>query len=88
MSDAQIEVRLTPRSGRDELVGFDGRTLRARVSAPPVDGRANRALCRLIAKRAGVPQSRVSVVRGDRARVKLVRVEGVGAAELRAALAR
>jgi uncharacterized protein len=54
-----------------------------RVNAPPVDGRANDALCRLIAARAGVAASRVSVVRGAKARDKVVRVEGVDAAALR-----
>jgi uncharacterized protein (TIGR00251 family) len=61
--------------------------LRARVSAPPVDGRANKALCRLIAKRVGVAPSRVSVVRGQKSRDKVVRVEGVDAAALEKALA-
>lgn len=51
--------------------------LQARVTAPPVDGKANRALCKLIAKRLGVAPSRVSVVRGEKSRDKLVRIEGV-----------
>ena len=62
--------------------------LLARISAPPVDGRANDALCRLIAKAAGVAPSRVAVVRGERSRDKVVRVEGVDADALRAALGR
>lgn len=57
-----------------------------RVTAPPVDGRANEALCRLIAARAGVAPSRVGLVRGAKAREKVVRVEGVDAAALRARL--
>jgi uncharacterized protein YggU (UPF0235/DUF167 family) len=57
-----------------------------RVTAPPVDGKANDALCRLIAKAAGVAPSRVSVIRGHTARDKVVRVEGVGIETLRAAL--
>jgi uncharacterized protein YggU (UPF0235/DUF167 family) len=57
-----------------------------RVSAPPVDGRANAALCALVAERAGVPPSRVSVVRGLASRDKVVRVEGVEPAALRSAL--
>jgi len=57
-----------------------------RVSAPPVDGKANAALCALVAERAGVPRSRVQVVRGAAARDKLVRVEGIDDAALREAL--
>jgi uncharacterized protein YggU (UPF0235/DUF167 family) len=57
-----------------------------RVTEPPVDGRANEALVRLIAKRARVAKSRVTIVRGARSRDKLVRVDGVDEAELRRAL--
>lgn len=57
-----------------------------RVTAPPVDGRANDALCRLVAKAAGVAPSRVRVIRGHSARDKVLEVEGVEARELRAAL--
>lgn len=77
MVAAQIGVRLRPRGHRDELLGLVDGVLQARVSAPPVDGKANKALCRLIAKRAGVAPSRVSVVRGAKSREKLIRVEGI-----------
>ena len=57
-----------------------------RVTAPPVDGKANAALCALVAERAGVPRSHVRVVRGMTSREKVVRVEGVEPAVLRMAL--
>lgn len=84
---AQVSVRLQPRASRNELTGFRDGVLVARVTAPPVDGRANAALCRLIARAAGVPPSRVCVVRGETGRSKVVRVEGIDEAALRAALA-
>lgn len=59
-----------------------------RVTAPPVDGKANAALCALVADRVGVPPSRVSVVRGLTSRDKVVRVEGTDAEAVRAALLR
>jgi uncharacterized protein YggU (UPF0235/DUF167 family) len=86
MPDTRIMVRLRARSRSDELLGIRDGVLHARVSAPPVDGRANRALCRLIADRAGVAPSKVSVLRGQRSRDKLIRVEGVQPAALHAAL--
>jgi uncharacterized protein YggU (UPF0235/DUF167 family) len=58
------------------------------VTAPPVDGRANDALRRLIADRAGVAPSRVTVVRGEKSREKVVRVEGLDEAVLHERLAR
>jgi uncharacterized protein len=83
---ADLSVRLQPRARRDEIVGERGGAVVIRVTAPPVDGKANDALCRLVAKAAGVPPSRVSVVRGRSARDKVVRVEGVEIDALRAAL--
>jgi uncharacterized protein len=86
VDDALVRVRLRPRGRGDELIGFEGGVLQARVSAPPVDGRANRALCKLIARRAGVAPSRVGVVRGEKSRDKLIRVEGIDREALLAAL--
>ena len=57
-----------------------------RVTAPPVDGKANEALCRFIAKKAGVAPSRVSVAKGHTARDKTLEVDGVDTAALRTAL--
>jgi hypothetical protein len=60
--------------------------LLAKVTAAPVDGKANKALCKLIAKRVGVAPSRVGVVRGEKSREKVVRVTGMTQAEVDAAL--
>jgi hypothetical protein len=88
MADGQIQVRLRPRGSRDELIGMRGGVLQAKVTAPPLDGKANRALCKMIAKQLGVAPSRVSVVRGEKSRDKLLRVEGVDPAALQEALGR
>jgi uncharacterized protein (TIGR00251 family) len=80
---AQVHVRLTPRAAREQIAPGDGGTYVVRVTAPPVDGRANDALRRLIARRAGVAPSRVSLVRGEKSREKVVRVEGIDEATLR-----
>jgi uncharacterized protein len=74
---AELAVRLQPRARRDEIVGKRNGVLVVRVTAPPVDGRANAALCRLIAKAVGVAPSRVEIVRGHGSRDKVVRVADV-----------
>jgi len=86
VAEARVSVRLRPRGGGDALLGLVDGVLQARVSAPPVDGKANRALCKLIAKRVGVAPSRVRIARGEKSRDKLVAVEGVEEAKLLAAL--
>ena len=77
----RISVRLTPKGGRDAIEGWwvasDGaRHLKARVAAPPEDGKANRALAELIADALGVAKSKVAIVAGTTSRVKMVEVEG------------
>ena len=84
--DAEIRIRLTPRAAREEIAPGPGDTYAARVTAPPVDGRANEALRRLVARRAGVAPSRVTLVRGEKARDKVMRVEGLDPQALRARL--
>jgi uncharacterized protein len=86
MASAQVSVRVQARAGRDEIVGVRAGVVVARVSAPPVDGRANRALCRLIARRVGVAASQVTIVRGERSREKLLRVDGIDSGSLQALL--
>jgi uncharacterized protein (TIGR00251 family) len=82
----QIKVRLQPRAKHDEIVGERGGALIVRVTAPPLESKANNALCALIARRLRVGRTRVEIVRGSSSRDKLVRVEGVTTAELRRAL--
>jgi hypothetical protein len=86
MPAAEVRIRLQPRARRDEVVGERAGAIVVRVTAPPVDGRANAALCALVARAAGVSRSRVSLVRGQTSRDKLVRVDGVAEEALRAAL--
>lgn len=88
-----LAVRLTPRGGADRLEGWGrddaGRVfLKARVRAAPVEGEANAALEALLAKALGVPRSRVSVTKGTTQRLKTVRIEGIDAVALEAALGR
>lgn len=80
-----LQVRLTPRGGRDALEGLselaDGRTvLKARVRAVPEDGAANRALIALLAKALGLPKSDVRVSSGHTARLKELEIAGNGTA--------
>lgn len=83
---ALLEVWVQPRASRDGVAGFHGERLKVRVAAPPVDGEANEALTRFLAKALGVPRSAVTIVRGHTGRHKSVRVTGLTPEEVRARL--
>lgn len=74
---AELRVRVTPRAGRNEIAGERDGVLLVRVTVAPEGGKANTAVCRLIAKALRVAPSRVSVVRGAGSRQKLLRIQGV-----------
>lgn len=77
----RLSVRLTPNGGRDAIDGVETGSedecyLKARVSVAPEKGKANKALIALIAKSIGIPKSALSLVSGDTARKKILRIEG------------
>ena len=74
-----LHVHLTPRSARDEVLGLEGGVLRARVTAPPVEGRANEALLDFLARQLAVPRASLSIVAGAASRHKIVHVAGMSA---------
>ena len=81
-----LRVRVQPRASRDEAAGELGGAIKLRITAPPVDGKANEAIRRLIARLVGVSQSEVEIVSGQSSRDKLIRIHNVSAEQVRARL--
>ena len=77
-------VRVQPRASRDEIAGEWQDGLKIRLTAPPVDDRANDALRRFLAASLKVPLSAVRIAAGERSRTKRVEVRGVAAEAVRA----
>ena len=77
-----VELAVTPRAAADRVGPYRDGLLRVRVTRPPADGEANRAVLRLVSRALGVPVSRIALAAGERARRKRVTVEGIDAAEL------
>ena len=75
-------MRVQPGASKDEVVGFQDGVLRVKVAAPPVRGRANAALLALLAELLGVSKSRLSIVRGEASRTKVIAIEGLGQEEM------
>lgn len=76
-------VRVQPRASRDEIVGEYQDGLKIRLTAPPVDDRANEALRKLLAARLNVPLSAVRIASGERGRTKRVEIRGATASMIR-----
>jgi len=70
-------VQVRPRASRDAIEGDHGDALKIRLTAPPVDDRANEALVQLLAERLNVPRAAVRIVGGEKSRRKRVIVVGV-----------
>jgi uncharacterized protein (TIGR00251 family) len=85
---ASLRVRVAPRSAHEVIAGVREGALLVRLTAPPVEGAANAALLRLLAKALGVPPSSIALARGARGRDKLVHIAGLRASEIACKLLR
>jgi uncharacterized protein (TIGR00251 family) len=74
--DLVLSLHVQPRATRDEVLGPAGDHLRVRITAPPVEGRANEHLRRFFAEVFGVPRSHVVLLTGDHGRFKRLRIRG------------
>lgn len=88
MNEATItlKIHLLPRASRDEICGLHGDALKIKVTAPPIEGRANMALQRFIAKKLNLPSSQVEIMAGQRSREKILRISGISRAAVEKAL--
>ncbi len=87
----RLVVRLTPKASADRIDRWDTddkgrRFLKVRVRAAPIEGRANDALIVFIAKTLEIPKSRLTLVAGDTARLKVIDIDGLSEAEIDALL--
>ena len=79
----RLRLWVQPRAARDEVVGVQGDAVKVRLTAPPVEGKANEALVRFLAKQLGVPRSAVELTAGAGSRHKAVRVSGLSPQQAR-----
>ena len=83
---ACFRVRLQPKASREEIAGEADGLLKLRVTAPPIDGRANEACLRLLAKALDLPISRLRIAAGHHARLKTIQVAETSADMIHARL--
>ena len=74
--DLILDCHLQPKASSDEFAGLQGERLKIRLTAPPVDGKANAHLIAFLAKAFGISKSQVSLISGELNRQKRVRLHG------------
>ena len=72
--DLFLRVRVQPKASRDEFCGLQGEALKVRITAPPVDGKANAHLIKFLAKQFGVAKSSITLISGESGRDKRLRI--------------
>lgn len=81
-----FELRVAPRASRVAILGVHDGALKVALTAPPVEGAANAALVKFLAKQLHVPKRAITILHGEHGRSKTLRIEGVSAADVRALL--
>ena len=72
-----IQVQIQPRSSKDQIIGIHNGRLKIKISAPPVDGKANQNLIEFIAKAFGVSKSKIEIVKGRTSKLKTLKISGI-----------
>ncbi len=78
-----LQVMVQPRASKDQVVGIHGNHIKIRLTSPPVEGAANKALVKFLSKKLKIPASKITIKRGQRARQKLLEVEGASAKDVK-----
>jgi uncharacterized protein (TIGR00251 family) len=76
-SQTDILIRVLPRASRNQIVGIDSGVLKVKLTAPPLEGKANKALRQFLARKLGVPKKDVEIVSGEKSRMKSIRIYGL-----------
>jgi len=79
-----LDIRVLPRSSRNEIVGKQDDVYRVKLTSPAIEGKANKALITLLAKRLGLPKAKIQIVSGERSRTKRIRIQGLAPDEVEA----
>ena len=77
-----FNIQVIPHASRAEIVGAQGGALKIKVTAPPVEGAANKACIKLLAKELGLKKSRMEISSGAKSRKKTVMIKDISKAEL------
>ncbi len=72
-----IRVKVTPRGSRNQILGMERGALKIKLTAPPVEGRANKALKEFLSKKLGLSKQSIEIVGGEKSRLKTIQIQGL-----------
>jgi uncharacterized protein (TIGR00251 family) len=76
-ANTTLQIKVLPRSSRNDIAGKENDIYRIKLTAPAVEGKANKALLSFLAKRLGIPKTQIQIFSGERSRTKSLRIEGL-----------
>ena len=84
MTDSKtiIRVKVLPRTSKNQIVGKEGGVFKVKLTAPPVEGKANKALIQFLAKKLGLPKRDIEIVSGEHSREKSLKINGLSVDEV------
>jgi uncharacterized protein (TIGR00251 family) len=77
INQVHIKVKVLPKSSTNQIIGQEGDLFKVKLTSPPVEGKANKALIELLAKRLSIAKKRIEIISGKRSRLKTVRISGL-----------
>ncbi|MGD2127075.1 MAG: DUF167 family protein [Desulfobacteraceae bacterium] len=81
-TETLIKIKLIPKASKNQIIGRESDVYRVKVTAPPIEGMANEALIKLLAKKLKVPRGCIEIISGKRSRLKSVRIRGISGDDL------
>lgn len=78
----EFNVKIIPRSSRNDILGREGSVYRIKVTSPPVDGKANKTLITLLSNKIKIPKKDIQIISGEKSRNKRIRINGVSGNEI------
>ena len=74
---SHIKVKVLPRSSRNQIIGKEGDLFKVKLTSPPVEGKANKALIEFLAEKLGIGKGRIEIISGKSSSLKIVRISGL-----------
>ena len=83
---SHIKVKVLPRSSKNQIIGQEGDLFKVKLTSPPVEGKANKALIEFLAQKLGIPKARIEIKSGKSSKLKSILIHSLTLEEITQAL--